>query len=216
LGQAVVYQAPAEVTETSIQSSLGELGEILLTFQRSNHAATAPCGKRAVRFDSGQYEGKFVFHGEEGYTSAEATTVPGDLSFLPAGLCGESFTESSLERRSGAELYVRNSALGPQLSVRKARPGAAALINALLSEYANGISIHRWESRWIPGKDFIYDRHLRTATIRPLPPFSGKARFDLGKEAGQRWSGDLTVDMPGRSDVPLTGPSLRATLTPAG
>jgi hypothetical protein len=214
-GKAVTYRAPAEVTETTMQSNLGALGEISLTFQRSNQAATAPCGKQKVRFDSGYYEGKIEFHGEEGYTSAEATTVPGDISFLLAEFCGEIFSGSSFERRPGAELFVRNPALGPQLSVRKARPKAAAVITASVSEYTNGISIHRYESRWMHGNAFTYDSHLRTATIRPPAPFSGSARFDRRKKAGQRWRGDLTVDVPGRSDIPLTGPSLRATLTPA-
>lgn len=67
----------------------------------------------------------------------------------------------------------------------------------------------------MPGGDFTYDRRLRTATVHPPAPFAGSARFDLGKKAGQRWGGDLTVDLPGRAGVPLTGPALRATLVPS-
>ena len=66
----------------------------------------------------------------------------------------------------------------------------------------------------MPGADFTYDRHLRTATVSPPAPFAGSAHFDLGKKAGRRWSGDLTVDLPGRTATPLTGPTLRATLSP--
>lgn len=85
-----------------------------------------------------------------------------------------------------------------------------------MSEYSSGISIQRFTSQWVPGVAFRYDRRLRTATVRPPAPFAGSAKFDLGKKAGQRWSGDLTVDMPGRAGVPLTGPALRATLSPSG
>ncbi len=215
-GRAVYYTAPAAVTETSIQSDLGQLGEISLNFQRSGRAATAPCGKEKVHFDSGQYEGKFEFHGEEGFTEAEVTAVPGNIDYLLSAVCGEpSFGGGSVGRGRGAQLSVRNPALGPELGVHKSKPGAAAQITASMSEYGSGISIERYVALRTPGADFTYDRHLRTATIRPPPPFAGSAHFDRAKEAGQRWSGDLAVDFPGRADVPLTGSSLRATLTPS-
>lgn len=215
-GMGVRYVAPAAVTETSMQSDLGELGEISVSFQRTNQATSVPCDDETIRFDSGQYEGKIDFHGEEGYTSVEATSVAGNIDYFLSGFCGESSVEVGPNKRArGAALYVRNPGLGPELSVRKRRPGGAALITATMSEYSNGIAIQRFTSRWIPGGTFRFDRRLRTATVRPPAPFAGTAKFDLGKKAGQRWSGDLTVDMPGRSGVPLTGPALRATLGPS-
>jgi hypothetical protein len=214
-GEGVTYEAPATVTETSMQADLGDLGEISVDFHRSNQVASVPCGKRAIRFDSGDYEGKIVFHGEEGYTSAEATIAPGNIDYLLEGICGKVTIEGSGGPRKGAALSVRDPALGPEMSVSKSRPGAAALITARLSEYSNGISIERVTSSWMSGGDFTYDRRLRTATVRPPAPFAGSARFDLDAKAGQRWSGDLTVDMPGQADVPLTGPLLRATLAPS-
>jgi hypothetical protein len=84
-----------------------------------------------------------------------------------------------------------------------------------LSEYSDGISIERLTSAWMPGSDFAYDRRLRSAKVTPPARFSGAARFDLANKAGWRWSGDLTVEMPGRADVPLTGPLLRASLSPS-
>lgn len=216
-GRGVRYRAPATVTETSMQSDLGELGEISVTFHRTNQATSVPCGKEKIRFDSGQYEGRIVFHGEEGYTSAEVTSVPGSVDFYAAAVCGGSFLESGPTGRArGAALLVRNPGLGPELSVSKRRPGAAALISARMSEYSNGIAIQRFTTLRVPGTAFRYDRRLRTATVRPPAPFAGSARFDLGKKAGRRWSGDLTVDMPGRGGVPLTGPALRAILVPSG
>jgi hypothetical protein len=217
-GKGVRYQAPATVTETSMQADLGELGEISVNFRRTNQATSAPCGKETVRFDSGQYEGKIDFRGEEGYASVEATSAPGSMDFILSGLlCDMGFvTDGSSGRARGAELHVRNPALGPELSVSKKRPGAAASIVASMTEYRDGISIERITSLFMPSANFKYDRRLRTATVRPPAPFAGSARFDLGKKAGQRWSGDLTVDLPGRTGVPLTGPTLRAFLAPDG
>lgn len=215
-GKRVTYSAPATVTETSIQSDLGELGEISVTFQRSNRAASVPCGKKKLRFDSGQYEGKIDFHGEEGYTSVEAPSASGDPVLLLGGFCGGGFVDGGPpEHARGAELFVRNPALGPELSVRKSRPGSAALITAWTREVSNGISIEREVGALMPGGDFTFDPGLRTATVSPPPPFAGSARFDLDKKAGQRWCGDLTVDFPGRAGVPLTGPALRARLSPS-
>jgi hypothetical protein len=215
-GKAAIYSAPATVTETSIESNLGELGEIAVSFHRSHGAATARCGKQKIRFESGRYEGKIDFHGEEGFTSVEATTAPGSIDNPLSGFCPESFLESSpSERASGAELFLRNPALGPELWVRKKAPGAPALITASTSEFTNGISIQRFAALRMSAGRFTYDRALRTATVHPPAPFAGSGRFDLGKKAGQRWSGDLTVDLPGRSGVPLTGPALRAYLVPS-
>jgi hypothetical protein len=215
--QEVIYKAPATVTETSIQANLGALGEISVTFQRSGTAAVAHCGGDEFDFDSGLYEGKIEFHGEEGYTDAVATSVPGNIDYLLSEVCGEFFGGSNGGNRHarGAELYVRNPALGAEMSVSKSRPSATTRIFVDVSEYNDGIAIERLMVLLVPSGGFIFDRRLRTAIVRPPAPFAGEASFDRSKKAGQRWSGDLTVDMPGRAGVPLTGSALRATLVPS-
>lgn len=211
-GGSVSYKAPATVTETSMQADLGELGEISVTFQGTNRPLHVPaCAKEKTRFESGHYEGTIDFHGEEGYTDVEATTAPASISVF----CFGPFESGPAGPPRGARLHVRSAALGPDLFVSKRRPGAAALIFASTSEHTNGISIERFVGLRMPGTDFKYDRQLRTATVRPPAPFSGSAHFDLGKKAGRRWNGDLTVNLPGRTGVPLTGPALRATLVPS-
>ncbi len=59
---------------------------------------------------------------------------------------------------------------------------------------------------------FDCDPALRRAVLVPPAPFSGSASFTRGAAPNHRWSGDLNVDLPGRSDVPLTGPGVKATL----
>jgi hypothetical protein len=218
-GKGASYRAPATVTETAIQADLGELGEISVSFHRTGLPTSVPCGKRTIRFDSGLYEGRIAFDGEEGYTSAEATSVPGNIDYFLAGceegVISETFFGGGPSRRlPGAALFVRNPGLGPELSVTKMRAGAAASVEAWTREFANGISIERYASLRVPSGAFKYDRRLRTATLRPPAPFTGSAHFDLAKKAGRRWSGSLAVDLPGRAGLPLTGPSLRATLSP--
>jgi hypothetical protein len=105
--------------------------------------------------------------------------------------------------------------LGPELSVVKNRPSAPARIEASVSEYSGGISIERFTMLLMPAGSFRYDPRLQTAALHPSAPFAGTGRFDRSKKAAKRWSGDLTVDMPGRADVRLTGSALRATLVHA-
>jgi hypothetical protein len=212
-GKGAFYAAPATVTATSIQSNLGELGEMSVTFQPAEQPKSIPCGKGDLRVESGSYEGKIDFHGEEGYTSVEATSAPASFAVF-AAVCG-SRPGNVTSGPQGVRLDVRSPRLGPRLSVEKNHPGGRALITAAISEKSDGISIERFTSLQMPGADFKYDSRLRTATVRPPAPFSGSARFDLGKKAGRRWSGNLTVDLPGKSDVPLTGPTLRAKLAPS-
>jgi hypothetical protein len=223
-GREVTYVAPATVTETSIQANLGALGEIAVEFQRTNKAVSVSCQQQKVRFDSGSWVGTIQFHGEEGYAAVEATSAPTNPKRLVGESCGSLFGSGSSGPWRGAELFIRNPGLGPQLSVYEHRPGAAALIVARLREYIpgtssgynTGIEIERSVATWMPGSDFTYDHHrLRTATVTPPAPFAGTADLDLGLKAGKRWSGDLTVDMPGRADVPLTGRPLRAYLYPS-
>ncbi|MGV1048553.1 MAG: hypothetical protein ACOYD4_08550 [Solirubrobacterales bacterium] len=213
--RGVTYTAPATITESSIQANLGTLGEISVGFQRSGRPATAQCGKETISFDSGHFEGRIEFHGEEGYTDAEATSVPGNIDFYLKGLCGGFFSGGGGGPRRGAQLYIRNPALGPELTVVKSHPGAAAWISVSVTEFTSGIGIHRFTSLRMPTGRFTYDRRLRAATLHPPAPFAGTARFDRDEKAGKRWSGDLTVDMPGRAGVPLTGSALRATLVPS-
>ncbi len=214
----VVYSAPATLTETSIQADLGDLGEISVTFHPSGKPATAhpKCGGKPVSFDSGYYEGRIDFHGEEGYTEVEATSVPGSIDFLLNALCGAVAGGGSGPSMPGAELYVRNPQLGPEFSVVKSRPDAPARLDVAVSEYSAGVSIERFATLFMPARTFRYDPRLQTATLRPSAPFAGAARFDRRRKASHRWHGDLTVDMPGRADVPLTGSALRATLVRAG
>jgi hypothetical protein len=165
--KGVQYQVPATVTETSMQADLGDLGGISVEFKRSGRAVSVVCGDRELRFDSGSYEGTISFHGEEGFTTVEATTVRGNIEYVQA-LCDEGFfVEGGSGRPRGAELYIRNPALGQGMSVSKRRPGAAASIAAWMREYtAGGISIQRYTESRIPGSAFTYEGLAKLA--RPV------------------------------------------------
>lgn len=213
------YTVPATVTETSFQASLGSLGEIAVTFRPSGQARTErpDCGGKPVSFDSGYYEGTIVFHGEEGFAGAEATTAPGDVGFLLNILCPGISGGSGGPFMPGAELDVdtHGKKLGPSLMVIKNRPNGRAHYEVGVTEKDNRISIGRFASLIAPPDTFIFDPEVRTATLSPPAPFSGSAQFRRGARPANRWSGDLTVDLPGRAGVKLTGAGLKAKLAHA-
>jgi len=213
----VFYSAPATVTETSIQADLGELGEISVTFHPSGLPTTAhsACNKKPVSFDSGSYEGTIEFHGEEGYTQVEATSAPGNIDFLLNAVCGGISGGRGGPFMPGAELRIRNPQLGAEFSVVKNSPSSRARFEVGVSEYRAGISISRFATLLMPAGAFKYDPRLQIATVHPPAPFAGTANFNRRRKANRRWSGDLTVDLPGHAAVPLTGTQLRATLVHA-
>lgn len=217
-GEAV-YTTPATVTETSFQASLGSLGEIAVTFHPSGQARTerSDCGGKPVSFDSGYYEGTIIFHGEEGFTEVEAISAPGDLGFLLNIVCPGISGGSGGLFLPGAELDVdaNNDKLGPHLMVVKNRPNARAHYEVGVSEVSDGISIGRFANLIAPAGTFTYDPKVKTATLRPPAPFSGSAQFHRDAKPASRWSGNLTVDLPGRAGVKLTGEGQKARLAHA-
>jgi hypothetical protein len=66
-----------------------------------------------------------------------------------------------------------------------------------------------------PGRHIHYDPKVQMATLHPPAPFSGSARFHRSAKPQNRWTGNLTVDLPGRAGVALTGGELRAKLARA-
>jgi len=210
----VFYSAPATVSKTSMQANLGELGEISVNFHPDGKTETirAKCLKQSFSFESGSYEGKIDFHGEEGYTEVKATSAPSEGQVLDLCFSGG----GGVNRRfpPGADLYLRTPSLGPTFDVVKRRPSAAAYFYVGISEYRDGISIKRFTTLRMPAGSFLYSHGLRKAMVHPPAPFSGSASYDRHRRANRRWQGDLAVDLPGKSDVPLTGRQFRAYLLP--
>lgn len=211
-----IYEVPATVTKTSMQASFGAPGEIAVTFHPSGQAKRVrpSCGGKSFAFDSGSYEGTIRFNGEEGFTSVEATSAKGDLGFLINILCPGISGGSGGPFLPGAELnaYVGASRQGAHVKVVKNQPSAAAHYEAEVSEVHEGVSIGRFANVVEPAGTFVFDSKVKTATLHPSAPFSGTGRFNRAAPPANRWSGDLTVDLPGRAAVKLNGDGDRATL----
>ena len=215
---AVVYVTPATVTETSIEATLGALGHIDVDFKPSGkpRRQRSSCGAGPAKFDAGAYEGTIDFTGEEGYTEVHARRAAGDLQFVLDVVCpGSSGSGGSVPGVPGAELRARRRGPGPRLSfgaitnTPDSRPGFEASID----EARGRIRISRALEIRAPAGSFTYDPSIASATVRPPAPFSGVAVYRRHASPARQWTGSLSVDFPGRSNVSLTGAAFRAGLS---
>ncbi|HET6997887.1 MAG TPA: hypothetical protein VFI03_04795 [Solirubrobacterales bacterium] len=215
----VIYGAPATVTPTRLEADLGRLGRISLDITPLGHKRTlrSRCGE-PVSFEPNSYRGTFEFHGEEGYTEASATTLHEYARFyVDLGCSTIGSGEGSGAGLPGARLRLSSQGRRVRLSLQanKNHPRARSRFEVEIHEKHQGIAISRSTTVWTGADAFDYDPLLRTATLDPPAPFSGRATYRRGAAAANRWTGNLTVDLPGRSDVPLTSSGIRPTLVPA-
>jgi hypothetical protein len=221
-GASVTYVAPATLTEARVDADLGQLGRIALEVRPSGVERTLRhCGEEpeAFTFEPESYRGTFELHGEDGYTEAVTASPREYTRFFFDSVCGRSFSggEFSGVGLPGARIRVRAGSGHHRLDlqINKNRPGARSLFEAAILERRDRIEISRQVSGWVGSDAFDYDPLLRTATVDPPTPFSGQAIFRRDAAPANRWGGSLTVDFPGRSDLPLTGTGVRATLVHA-
>jgi hypothetical protein len=214
---AVSYSTEATAREGSIEVDLGDLGHIAASFHATGgtKAEKSVCDKRhAFQVENGYYEGTIDFHGEGGYTEVEASRAGGDARMLLDIVCAAESESGTGPGLPGAELRVRGprkSSL-PSMTAVENDPRAPVQLEASAGEQRGEISIVRTIRVKAPRTAFDYDGKLRTAVLEPPAPFSGRARFRRMGPHKSRWRGNLTVDLPGRSDVRLTGGKLRASL----
>ena len=219
--ETAIYVAPAQLTATSLEANLGGLGSVSLEVTPSGRTKElSPCGEggRPVAYEPLRYSGSVEFHGEEGYTEAASDAPREFTSFFSRVVCASTGTsELGGYKVSGARLGLRSKHGGYrlQLQVNKNHPDKRSWFEVEVREKRGWISILRSTSWWLGSTAFQYDPLLDTATLQPPAPFSGHASFHRGLVPARQWSGNLTVDLPGRSDVPLTGPGIQATLSPA-
>jgi hypothetical protein len=223
-GESATYLAPALLTATSVKANLGALGKVALEVTPSGRKKKLQPRRQcrdqqqAVTYEPVRFSGSFEFHGEGGYTEV-TSDAPTEYSRLFADLTcfGAAGGELTRGHLPGARLRVRslNERFRFELQANKNRPDKRSRFEVEVREDRGPISISRGTEVWLGSAAFQYDPLLETATLKPPAPFSGQANFYRRLAPENRWSGNLMVDLPGRPDIPLTGPDIRATLVPA-
>lgn len=210
------YLVPAKVTRRTIDANLGKLGRISVTRVVTDRMKSVPrgCRKgRTKRVRAQRYEGTIEFRGEEGFTEISADRAP--IQFMPIECFGREGGGSERKELPGARLDVerrRRDEHRIEFTATQRRPGARTAVSAEITEDRGRMYVQRATWTWAKARMLRYDRRLRTATVRPPAPFSGHGTFRRNASRARRWTGNLTADFPGRSNVRLTGRSFFPTL----
>lgn len=206
---AAGYFVPALVTATTVQADLGDLGTIDVSFQPSGEKGVdhPVCDSRQrVRYEKGTYIGAIDFHGEEGFSEVHAESARLSLHPFIDFICAGS-GEGRGAVFPGAALLVRSEARAERVTVQvnQNRPGARVHVSASTDERRGRIAIFREVAATYPSGAFHFDPRLRRAVLSPPAPFAGTGLFRRDASSANRWTGNLTADFPGRSNVPLAG-----------
>jgi hypothetical protein len=220
-GEAVIYFAPAKVTPTTIEADLGPVGEIAVQFEPSGppervHASCKRGG--SVAFEPGAWVGTIELQGEEGFTEVHRERAKAMASpFIEAGCGGISIGETMGSDVLGARLVARSASKRNRLYLQanKNRQGARVYLEASIEERHAGLTVSREVAGYYPPSAFEFAPSLHSAVLDPPAPFAGHATFHANAKPANRLTGNLTVDFPGRADVPLAGRRFKATLVHA-
>lgn len=168
----------------------------------------------------GHFVGELNFQAELGVTSVDVTHVKGAI-VTPGWRCHASGLKAFTERAPSDVTYTALQAVD-----RRGRVGFGALAGTDAEHpEATGASISASaETRRGPVKidhvavalavgAFSFDSALDSATLTPPKPFHGSATYCRSCEASSRWTGDLSVRLPGIGHpIALTGSRFRVSL----
>lgn len=208
----------AKVGPGKISVHLGPLGAIDMYFvpAAGSHPYHPKCGGDAVRFNRGYFEGSVRFSGGHGYPSVDATDAQAYPEMELQSNCTEGWIAEGPSSLPGAELLADSiQPFTPSFEAFKENPTALASIGAGVSESNRGISVIRFVQVSAPAAAFQYSPSLDKAIVRPPGPFSGTGFYNVGRDRGRRWHGDLSVDLPGRAGISLTHAPLVGFVNPA-
>lgn len=216
---AAIYSAPATVTSNTLDADLGALGEIAVELRGTGTEKTvrSACGGKPITYDDGALVGSIEFRGEEGFTQAIATSTPMLVKPILDLVCpGRSVSGVSGGGVHGARL---RAIAGPgvirrEVQLNVSQPGSRPSFEASVRERHGTIRIERSIQGRLPKRSLVFDSKLGTAFFWGAAPFSGSASFRRGSGL-PTWRGDLAIDFPGRSNVPLAGPEFAVSLAHA-
>lgn len=199
--QAVQYSVRAKTTAGGFTARFGSLGGVSVKFTPAR-----PGGNRGV------FKGAIRFRGEDGYVElnarrANGAMIGGPRRPLRRGAGGPA--EASADRVLGVLVA---GAPESSLVAIASHPNERELpaFAAATREQHGGMEIARQVAVSGTPDNFVFEDNLSTATIQPPAPFAGSAAFTRNPDGSGSWSGDLTVDLPGRADLPLVGPEFKA------
>jgi hypothetical protein len=230
------YTVEGQVSTRRIDAEFGTLGSIAVEFHPTGVAqGMAPpsgCDGYFVQGRTGTFTGTVRFRGEGGYMELDAARARGEAGastrwncenrqrLLGGASVGRPPATAEEEQEAQAREYANLTATSGDGRFFRAVGGPAADRGDGLPFFA-GASFERQASMKVvrqtvleggPG-DFRFDDRLRAATVSPPEPFHGSAVFRRGEAGSTRWTGSLSVSLPGAENVALVDSSFRARLS---
>lgn len=217
-GSIADYEVPAEVTGKRIEARLGGVGRISVKFHPRGKPRIAgiKCNRSArLRYQPGVWVGRIEFRGEEGFTqvnvkSAKEVTWP--LLLIACPYISEPEEEGAELPGARLEAWTGPKSHFIYLHAITNHPGAPVKMFAAFSEQRGPLHVNRFVRGTYPGEGFTFDSNLNTATLTLQGSLSGTAIYNRSAQPQDRWTGDLTIDFPGRSNVSLTGTRFHTSL----
>jgi hypothetical protein len=197
-----IYTASVSKDPSSISADLGSVGHVSLTFQPSGakkvtkvdfSGKTEDCvGATKVVRRLGNFVGSVSFQAENGYTTAEATSVPGTVGTSPMRSC------TTIPKHAPEEETLPERptflAVGGEAAFFASRDSGATRFTAFESEdLGDGILVFRTATAIGKPDLFPFDPSGLRASVRPPAPFSGTGVYRDTRAGSRTWSGDLSV-----------------------
>jgi hypothetical protein len=218
---ATYYVARGTVSGGRLQASFGKFGEVAMRFRPSAnrtwvrpHRTCRHVGRYVKR--TGIFVGEFHFHGEHGYTSVETKRTSGEVVTV-ASKCRH---KRSRSREQLSFEPSQKGPFGPEVPYLESRWRSAARAAEFLAaggedsafyflseESLGAVSLlHFALLEGAGAKKVKVSNTLTFARVMPPPPFKGTATYRAAPDGSETWTGSLTVNLPGASRYPLTGP----------
>lgn len=221
---ALVYTFHGRVSAAGIRARIADLGTIDLRFEPSGKTKRVRpprnCGGHRPTLTEGRFVGELSFQAELGVTSIDVNHAKGWVA-SPGWRCHASGLKAFSEQVPSGVTFTFLQALdqrdgvgfGAMAGTDAEHPEAkGASISASARTRRGPVSIDHIAVALVAGA-FTFDSALDSATVTPPTPFLGSATYCRSCDANSRWSGDLSVRLPGIGHpIALTGSRFRASL----
>lgn len=221
------YRVRGRASTERIRARFGNLGRVAVEFRPSGsvwrRVPPSRCkGKaRVTRF--GVFVGKIRFVGEQGYTRVRAVRARGRSRTSPRWKCkrrrGGGKLRKTLDKTSAQSELTVLEAIARQrrlsfgaLSFRSSGEEGVTLFLVASAERRGRMQVSRSAFAFAREQAFTFDEALTSATVSPPKPFEGTGFFRRSPNGRARWTGSLTVSLPGAEDIALTGSRYKARL----
>jgi hypothetical protein len=215
-GAATNYFARATTKGGTINSRIGGLGEVHLTFHPSGNERVQRrnCFSPLTRHRLGTFTGSFRFTGEGDYVKIDAHRLHG-AEHLLGPRCNSPFAGSHPDaKRKTVHLFAGfRSGLDATYFDAWTLSSGGSFYEADSETGGSEYAVQRFAYAYAPASTFATDDSLSFAELTPPYPFSGTGSIERAADGAPAWTGSLAVSYPGAEDVPLTGPPFKARLT---